>query len=339
MSSLHRLPSSEVESVLNNENDGQNESSSHSINEDMNNSNGKAFGKSIDSLHIFNDGQVVIGSSNLFGQQMNGFVTKYLRIEDVPLMPVLTLNPNYGGICNLIATRDKKLICGFDSGHISLLNEDLEEQIGVIYHDNQLCRLNVNKLQTKTVSCSYDSSIIVLDLQTFLPNKCYSYAHSSYIWDVDFNLIDDNMLLSCGRDRDVLIWDLRQSKPASKLVSLKSEPTALCWSSKDTSNAYIGSSCGQLLLFDVRRPGHEIAVRNISNKSIYRLKTVLNGNSVAVCADETNFQVYSFDLLNCIYENNTKHSDWIRAVCEHNGLLYTVGRDTRLVCHSLNEQL
>jgi len=60
----------------------------------------------------------------------------------------------------------------------------------------------------------------------------------------------------------------------------------------------------------------------------------MNGRAIAVCSDDNHFLVLDSKSLKIVYENKTLHSGWVRAVTEHNQLLYTVGRDGRLICHS-----
>ena len=333
MASLHHLPKDEVESkIWSNHSSGE----QNSLIDDLENNeiNGKAFGQFLETIDILNDGSVVIASDNLHGIYQSGYVTKYERIEDVPHLPILSLTPGLGGICNVIPMRDKTLICGFDSGTIFKLSEGLEELISVVCHDNQICRMSADRLQTKSISGGYDSSLIVLDLNTFIPIKSYKYAHSSTIWDNAFNQFDDNLVLSCSRDKDVLLWDLRKALPASKVKTIETEPTALCWSSIENSEAYVGTACGEILLLDIRNPRPERLTTNSTSKRVHRIKNILNGRAIAVCSDDNKFLVLDAKTLKLIYENKTSHSNWVRGVAEHNHLIYTVGRDTRLVCHS-----
>ena len=336
MSSLHRLPPEEVPSKV--WEDSKNGSIEGLIaelqSEEYDGKSYEAFGQCFETIDILADESVVIASDNVRGIRTNGYITKFERIEDVPQLPALTLTPTYGGICNLFPLRDKTLICGFDSGHISKLNEGLEEQMSVALHDNQICRLSIDRLESKSVSSGYDTSLVVLDLNTFRPLKTYQTAHTAIIWDNAFNNLDDNLVLTCSRDKDVLLWDLRKQKPASKVLTIGTEPTALSWSSKDISNVFIGTSVGEVFLIDIRSPKTSQMTTNMTSKRVHRIKNVLNGKGIAICSDDNNFLVLDSNNFNCIHRDNTSHSDWVRDLTEHHQKLYTVGRDSRLICHT-----
>ena len=343
MSSLHHLPKDSVESVVR-PNLSPNGDQIGNLIDDLesidnidtvdNIDNGTAYGQYFETVDILSDNSVIIGSDNLKGTQFNGYVTKYERIEDVPQMPVLSLSPTYGGISNLIATRDRKLICSFDSGHISKLSDGLEQLVSVAHHENQICGLSVDRLETKSISCGYDMSLLVLDLNNFVATKCYRYAHSAVIWDNAFNQFDDNLVMTCSRDKNVLLWDLRKQRPASKVTQISTEPTALCWSQKDMSCAFIGTGSGEVLSVDIRNCKIEGSTKNSTSSRIHRIKNLFNGRVLAICSDDNYLLVVDSKCLETIYEDKTSHSNWVRAVTQHNNILYSVGRDTRLVCHS-----
>lgn len=334
MSSQHRLPANNDQpKVLSNPSSSGDQIESLIEELESIDNNGRAFGQCLETIDILSDESVIIASDNLKGIQFNGYITKYERIEDVPQMPVLSLTPAYGGVSNLIALRDRRLICSFDSGHVSKLSDGLEELASVAHHDNQICGLSVDRLETKSVSCGFDMSLIVLDLNNFVPIKSYRYAHSAPIWDNAFNPFDDNLVMTCSRDKNVLLWDLRKQRPASKVIHISTEPTAISWSQKDISCAFIGTDCGQVLSIDIRNSKvEEQFVNQISNR-VHRIKNVFNGRSLAICSDDNILLVLNSKSLKVIYEDKKSHSDWIRAVTQHNNVLYSVGRDTRLVCH------
>ncbi|XP_054157983.1 methylosome protein 50-like [Oppia nitens] len=336
MSSLHHLPRDEVSSKIPIGGDtavnNSNQNAVPVVDENDTDINGKAYGKYFEAFHIFNDNSVVIASDNLSGFHQTGYVTKYDKISDVPKMPVLSLNPDFGGICNLIALRDRRLVAGFDSGHISLLGQELEEELSVVHHDNPITRLNVNRLESKIVSSGHDMTIIILDIETFVLTKCYNFGHSATVWDIDFSPCDDNLVLSCSRDKNVLLWDLNKAKPSSRIATLTSDPTALCWSSKDISMVFIGTENGHIKQFDVRMPGKEVADCTVGQNRVYRIKRVFNGNGLAVCCNDNVLRVLKSDSLISVYENSG-HTDWVRDVSHYNKQLYSVGRDSRLDAH------
>ena len=332
MSSLHSLPRNQVDSKINNKESLDNKYCNGFFNE-------ISYGEHFEGVYINNNSNIFIASSNLTGKKHDGFITKYQSFDDVPSKPLLSLNPEFGGCSNLVTTNYNKIICGFDSGHVLVLNQELEEDGCVADHDDQITDLSVSKLHGTTfLSSSMDLSIIYWDLATCFPTRHLPNADSSPIWNVDFSFQDDNLFLSCSDHCNILSWDLRLSKPATNFISMKSIPSCLCWSQKDQSKFVVGTNTGHLFMFDSRNPGQEITSFQVSSNRLHRIKNVFNGSNLAICCDEPNLYVYQFEQLNLVHKDSL-HENWIRDFCESNGHIYSVGRDTKFVCHAQSTAL
>src|SRR5207248_2228626 len=150
--------------------------------------------------------------------------------EDVPLQPAVTLNPNFGGCADMVAVNDDKIIAAFDSGNILLLNAaTLEEFLGELAHDGPVLQLVLTRSQRRLASCSLDFSIKIWDVENLTAQRIFNQAHAHHVHNVGFKSDSEDILMSCGQDRQLLTWDLRLQAPASKFSLLSSVPTAVCW--------------------------------------------------------------------------------------------------------------
>ena len=59
------------------------------------------------------------------------------------------------------------------------------------------------------------NSIRVWDSNNGVTTRLLSWAHSQPILDVAVNPQNEQIFISCSRDGNVLLWDLRKEKPAS----------------------------------------------------------------------------------------------------------------------------
>lgn len=291
------------------------------------------YGNSFESFCFTSNDQILVASSNLYGRYLHGYITRYSSLKDVPKKPNLYINPEAGGCSNLLQIKENYL-AAFDSGHIISFTNDLQQISSQLQHEEPITQVNCNRDRNKFVSGCFGGSIILWDYDSFTPLKILNDAHSGVVWTADFNHLDENMLLSVGQDKLVIVWDIRTPKPASLLSSLDVEPTSLVWSQKDISLATVGTSDGRLLLFDIRKPRNEIHNISACSKRIYRLRNVLGGAAIAVCQNNEGFYVFHSETFDLIYKDTSSHKGWVRDVLETGRTLYTIARDSQIVHHS-----
>jgi DDB1- and CUL4-associated factor 13 len=90
------------------------------------------------------------------------------------------------------------------------------------------------------------------------------------ITTVKFNQTETNILASCGSDRTVCLYDLRTSKPLSKVI-LAMRSNAICWNPMEAFNFTVANEDHNCYTFDMRKlnlaknvsKGHVSAVMDI----------------------------------------------------------------------------
>ncbi len=138
-------------------------------------------------------------------------------------------------------------------------HEDIVSSILVDkYHPNENSHL--------LVSCSWDSSIRLWDMENFQTlqtrkNASYSLnkAHLSQIYDISFTSYHPSMLISGGEDCFVRIWDLRlPSKHGCSIIMQHESPvTCISWNDCDKSvgtTFFCGTFSGEIHYHDFRFP-------------------------------------------------------------------------------------
>lgn len=89
-------------------------------------------------------------------------------------------------------------------------------------------------------------------------NETRSEPVSSFTWGPDnithvkFNPVQTNILATCGSDRAIVLYDIRQSSPLQKVIlSLRSN--AICWNPMEAFHFTAANEDSNLYTFDMRR--------------------------------------------------------------------------------------
>lgn len=298
------------------------------------------------------EGSLTLATSNLTGRYWKGSVWYFAAAEDAPsIQRCHAAHELDNGICDMKFLQYPKLVMALDSGSLQVLDlkESGSEDETVVFnelfeateHDDSLYSISVASDSEKIISGSWDRSIKVWDVQTFVPSYTYKDAHSDLIWMVSCHLHDADVFASCSDDNEVRLWDIRLPRPASHLgdLSYSAAPVALSWKPNKDNILLIGTDAGECHILDVRKndficknvPCHARPFRSIEFSSI-------TPNWFATCAEETKVRVFNMttDVPEPIYEDDS-HGDFVRGLSWHpiNNKLYSCSWDALIKSHSI----
>jgi WD repeat and SOF domain-containing protein 1 len=79
------------------------------------------------------------------------------------------------------------------------------------------------------------------------------------IQKIQFNKSEQNVILSCGSDRSIILYDIRTQTPISKTI-MKLKTNSLCWNPMEPFNFTTASEDHNCYSFDMRHLGNTIGV-------------------------------------------------------------------------------
>ncbi|KAI7862483.1 WD40-repeat-containing domain protein [Spinellus fusiger] len=97
------------------------------------------------------------------------------------------------------------------------------------------------------------------------PIHSFEWGADSY-QTVKFNQVESNILVSCGQDRTIVLYDLRTSKPLSKLVMAVRTTNAIAWNPMEAFIFTAGNEDHNAYTFDMRKmnAAHNILKDHVS---------------------------------------------------------------------------
>ena len=116
----------------------------------------------------------------------------------------------------------------------------------------------VDHHRSKPIIASSGSSIDIWDQQRSKPVHSWSWGADT-INTVRFNQTEVSILASCGTDRTVILYDLRQASPLSKLV-LQMKSNQIAWNPMEAFNFAVANEDHQVYLFDMRKMSQALNV-------------------------------------------------------------------------------
>ena len=167
---------------------------------------------------------------------------------------------------------------------------------------SSLMEINIYEESTQTLESSLRSG------------TSYAIGHINQIHSVLFNPSDNNMLISGGQDRRIIIWDLRKKDPVQMVVG-----PFIMGDSVDVKDNYIiaGSyeSKQGVLLYDIRKLDHSVQSFR-TDSQIYTCKFTTRENAFNFAAGgykRNVIKIYSID-----------KSDYISGVDGHDSPCYAL---------------
>jgi len=116
----------------------------------------------------------------------------------------------------------------------------------------------VDHHQSKPMFVTSGEAVEVWDETHTEPLKTYSWGCDSH-YSVKFNQIEQSMMVSCGADRSIVLYDVRQAVPLRKVV-LEMCTNSLCWNPLEAMMFTAANEDHNLYTFDMRRLDQPVQV-------------------------------------------------------------------------------
>lgn len=199
-----------------------------------------------------------------------------------------------------------------------------------------------------------DGCVRLWDLETMTPLRTYSGAHQHWVTGVSCHPGHHSRFATCSLDGFVLLWDTRDSKPATVLDCLAGDSAeCLSWSPLDGVTVAVGSQAGTVSLYNT------VSGRAIRSDDVIKPPVTSpcrpvhamcwSADMLAYCSDNTVVTVLdvSADNMSIRYTNDSKHSDMIRGlrwfdpkstattVTAPSSTLYSCGWDGAVMTHTV----
>nr|CAD7197927.1 unnamed protein product [Timema douglasi] len=294
----------------------------------------------IDFIEFCADGYMLLGSSNLTGRHWCGSLWYFIDPDGAPDVEK----------CLTGMTCENGILIGEDSGTLQVLalSESPEEHTfhfstvaTACGHDDSVLSVDVFAGEKRAVTGSADMNIKVWNTEALECEHTYRTAHTHHVTSVSAHPQENNSVFaSCSLDGTVYMWDTRQTKPASVVMSSinpQSSPsfTSVSWQPSKSGVLAIGSSIGTVTLTDTRLLKPFIQF-NQFDRSIYRLRFAgHNPDLLAVCADNTQVKIFNCENGRLIYSDD-RHEDFVRGLAWNpkTEQLYSCGWDKKVLVHS-----
>lgn len=295
----------------------------------------------LEFIDFSKEGHLLLGSSNLVGKIWSGSVW-FFDSGDVTPLEQESLSGHGCDSCvsagKFLDTWDK-IIIGEDSGKVTICSiakfEDdsthFLPQHGETQHDGCITSIAVLKDKMYSVSAGSDLKINVWDNNSLEIQHKYSPAHSMEITNVSSSLDEGVIFSSCSLDGSALLWDLKQSKPASAISQHEFGLTSIAW--KDNNTVLAGSIAGEVIYFDIRNR-KEINRLTFDKHPVHKVTICSDQGLLAVCGNSNTLKVWDINSLELVY-TDTEHRGFIRDLSWNpiNNKLYSCGFDKRIFSH------
>lgn len=298
----------------------------------------------LDAISYNKDGGLALGASNLNSRLWTGSLSCFATAEDAPHAPLASVLVE-AGITDLKWLQgSNRLMTCTDGGAVYLwkFSQDRNALLRLsqrIEHDDIVSRMSVNCDASKFVSASYDRSITVWDCEDFTPTSCFT-AHHDIVWDVAFHSTHPHIFLSCSQDGQILLWDLRKMKPASKIdcKHLPSFPTCVAWQPNSKEKFSVGTETGQIVMQDSRAVGNTASV-SAHSRLVYRIAfSPCQSDWLASASQDCNVAVSTFKGTDgTVIYRDWSHNDFVQGLAWNpvNNILTTCSWDNCIQSHKV----
>ncbi|KAJ8260268.1 hypothetical protein GJAV_G00179010 [Gymnothorax javanicus] len=299
--------------------------------------------KHLDSVHYRPDGTLLLGASSLTGRCWLGSVWVYKDPKKAP-------NEGYcnagvqteAGVSDAKWLSERSILVASDSGAVELweLTEDeslLVSKFSRHEHDDIVTSISPMCGGSRVASSSLDSCIKVWDLAQQAVVSTYK-GHSSSVNCVSCSPTDESLMLSCGQDGRLLLWDNRKPKPASRLeiVSPCCHPTYVAWHPQQSHVFAYGDELGRVTLRELQEGGSSQTLRPHNRRVTGLAFSTHSSPLLASVSDDCSVAVLDSGLSEISFRDR-RHQDFVKSVCWVPGgsdTLTTVGWDHQVLHHS-----
>ena len=239
-------------------------------------------------------------------------ITSNLGIEIASISsPVGLTQIRYCGIENncIAVSRDDGRI-SLIANNQSLLSDDVTFLSTFQAHNDIASCLGISKIARNIIlSCGWDGSVCAWDLHKIVSNNSFPHSHYGHINDISCSSFDSSLFVTVGDDGFARTWDIRQGG-GSLIFDLNESGSAVKWDEQDSNYIIVGTSSGELQIFDCRR---------------------FSTNTTKSSYDENNF-VFKMK----------KHEDRINRIVFHpkqKDIIVTASNDTSVGIFELNKEI
>lgn len=251
----------------------------------------------VDSL----DGHLILGCSDLTGRCWNGSLWYYRDPREAPVVEkALTGVDCDNGVVDgrFVGDKSRHLLIGLDHGaveHVTLSFSDegegsvpvegssvtphplsyfyLERMASVQEHDDIITGLDVTADGKVLVTCSYDGTVVALDVNTLRLESRLKNPQEGLMTNVSTNKVNVDVIATAANDGNATTCDLRTSSEKSVVYRNTADwPTCVEWVPDSEHHLLVGSQTGQVFLYDVREPEKSLSSIPALDKQVYQIK-------------------------------------------------------------------
>lgn len=297
----------------------------------------------LEFIDISEDGHLLLGSSNLVTRNWCGSVWVFNSCDVVPKADesICSHGCEYCVACGKFMESWEKIIIGEDSGKLTILtvskyddgSTNFLPNLSATHHDSGISSLCLTNDNLTTVSAGSDSRINIWDNNSLELQQKYIPAHSMDITCVISSYDKAEQLFSsCGLDGLALLWDPRQSKPASAIIEKNFGLTSISWENENVLAA--GSIAGDVHLTDIRNK-QELHTFNFNKHPVHQI-TACSKGLLAACGNSNVLKVWDTNTRELLY-TSSQHTGLVRWLTWHpvNNFLYSCGFDKRVLSHAV----
>ncbi|KAL8575588.1 hypothetical protein ACOMHN_059652 [Nucella lapillus] len=298
--------------------------------------------KHLDVLKVHTSGGVLVGASSLTGRYWLGSLWYYTNPDLAPDVDKCTAGVQLeAGLRDACWVDAQKVLVGLDTGGVALWElQDEDRVFGMLSsaceHDNMTSSVSVSSDQSRFLSASYDHGIKVWNPDL---TSIHTYqVHSDIVWDVQCHPSEPDLFMSCSQDGKIVLWDMRDRKPAACLRKCSSGrlPTCVQWQ-PGTRNMYaVGDEGGQVTVQDLRVEVEKTISYHPHNRSVNTLAFCPQKPSVLATVSEdakTTVSSITSSYRSQLYESSD-HTDFVYGLAwASENLLLTSGWDGKISRH------
>lgn len=300
--------------------------------------------KHLVSAHYRADGALLLAASSLTGRSWMGSIWMYSDPKQAPNEGFCKAGVQTdAGITQALWVSEKGILVASDSGAVEMweLSDDerlLVNRFSKQEHDHVVTGISTTAGGTHAISSSMDCSIKVWDLAQNAVTSTY-HAHTMPVTSVVCSPLEDALLLSCGQDGRLLLWDRRKPKPASRIemVSPSCSPTTAIWHPHKSSTIVYGDELGRVIVKDLQTTEQPHTLGSHKRRISGLAFSSHSSPMLASISDDCTVAVVNAELREIFRDR--RHQDFVRGLCWATGgtdTLTTVGWDHQVLHHHLN---
>lgn len=298
----------------------------------------------LDSIQINQDsGGVLLAASSLTGRLWTGALYYYNKPTDAPDTSKAQADAQLeAGIADAKWVQGTRLVAGSDSG--TMMVWDVQQETSEFHclsnsseHDGVIHSVSVNASKEKAVSAGQDRVVKVWDLEAGISVHTYK-GHCDSVLCATYHPNKQDLFISCSRAGNIVLWDLRKSKPASVIDTLSSKsilPSCLEWLPDNSHRVAIGTESGELIVQDLMSPSKFQVKEKVHKRPVHRLALSPHRKEWLATASE-DCTAAVFDISGSSIQSLTRisgHSDFVQGVCwSGSNAVVTCGWDGKVIC-------